>query len=133
MSTNKIQHRDQGFKKSFYYIRLYAQMGLKGDATQTPCEVWVHLKKVLPSDLLVIVETTTRKLRLQRKRKRLWNEYTYSYLPNILVLMIICLQENTSVDSKLSYLFSSVPFRDTGNAPSSVRFLYQILWLQMFY
>lgn len=81
---------DHCFKRSFH-IRVFAHECFKVLLLRLSWELSVHLQILLPQGHLVIVETTTMKLRLQRKIKKrevkLMDLLLHS--PNILGLMMI--------------------------------------------
>lgn len=69
VSTGEIQHMDQCFKRSFH-IKVFAHECFKVLLLRLSWDLRVHLQILLPQSHLVIVETTTIKLRLQRKIKK---------------------------------------------------------------
>lgn len=137
VSTGKTQHKDQGFKRSFYYIRLDAHTCLRGDATQTFSGIVDSPKDVASSGSSSHYWNNHNEAEASKEKKKSCeiNVFIYTFpkhnSPND---HNICLLENTLVDSKLSYLFCLCHLETQGILHYlSVRFLYQILWLQRFY
>lgn len=134
VSTGEIQHMDQCFKRSFH-IRVFAHECFKVLLLRLSWDLRVHLQILLPQGHLVIVETTTIKLRLQRKIKKrevkLMDLFLHS--PNILgLMMIIYVFEKTLQGTPNCYIYFLCLETQGILHHLSTGFLYQTLWLQRF-
>lgn len=90
MSTGKIQHKDQGFKRSFYYIRLYAHTCLRGDGTQTFSGIVDSPKDVASSGSFSHYWNNHNEAEASKEKKKAVKlTYLVIHSPNIIVLMII--------------------------------------------